>query len=376
MRKQNTLIIALSSYAGMGPYVATIVNSFEPKDPVWFVLGEDERHYYTKNIKKELRDKCMIVYRADSAVNKLRGLFIPDNALGQKIEDFISDKNITNIHLLTGEMALRGMIGKWDKEYNLFLTVHDLHPHEAKKAPHKVWRQHRMYKMVNKMMEQIPNLVTNSNSQYSELQEMFAQKKVLFHEFPTIVTEEIINGEKESSEIKDKQGYVLFFGRIEQYKGLHILYEAWCQEAELHDNYTLVIAGSGDIYFPRREDEKNIILINRYIKDEEIATLYRNAACTVYPYISASQSGVLSLSCYFETPIVASDVPFFKHISEDGIGATFHNGDSHDLSRKLLAILRSDNDALRQQQAEYYKFHYDTTAIRLKLMDIYGIEDV
>lgn len=38
MVKTNTLIIALSSWGGMGPYVATIVNSFEASDPVWFVL--------------------------------------------------------------------------------------------------------------------------------------------------------------------------------------------------------------------------------------------------------------------------------------------------------------------------------------------------
>lgn len=371
MRKQKTLIIALSSYAGMGPYVATIVNSFEPKDSVWFVLGEDERHYYTKNIKKELRDKCMIVYRADSVVNKLRNLIMPDKALGRDIENFMSEKDITSIHLLTGETSLRGMINKWNRKYRLYLTVHDLHPHEAKKAPHKMWRQRRSYKLRDKMMEQIPNLVTNSQAQYKELHHMFPQKEIYFHNFPTLVTKEITTGDIETPEIKGKRGYILFFGRIEEYKGLHVLYEAWCNTPSLHDNYILVVAGSGDINFQRRRDEKNMLFINRYIKDEEIASLYKNAACSVYPYISASQSGVLSLSCYFQTPIIASDVPFFKHIADDGIGMNFRNGDSYELADKLLGLLNSDTVPIKRRQAEYYATHYDAMATRKVLIEMY-----
>lgn len=372
----DTLIIALSSYAGMGPYVATIVNSFEASDPVWFVLGEDERRYYTKNIKQELRSKCMIVCRADSAWNKLRSLFFADNRLGREIEEFMQGKDIQNIHLLTGEMALRGMVKRWDREYNVCQTIHDLHPHEAAKAPHKMWRQRRCYKFLDEMRAYIPRLITNSRAQYEELRQMYPQKEVFFHDFPTLVTDEIKDGTTETPEIEGKNGYVLFFGRIEQYKGLHLLYDAWLDSPALHDRYTLVIAGSGDIYFSRRQDERNIVLINRYIKDEEIASLYRNAACTVYPYISASQSGVLSLSCYFQTPIVASDVPFFRHISEDGIGATFTCGNSQELSKRLLEVLESDSAPTKQRQAEYNAEHYDTKAIHDKLMEIYQIRPV
>lgn len=374
MDENGTLIIAMSSYAGMGPYVATIVNSFEVGDPVWFVLGEDERRYYTKNIKRELRDKCMIIYRADSAWNKLRSLFVPDNSLGREIEEFMQGKGITGIHLLTGEMALRGMIRKWNTNYRVYQTVHDLHPHEATKAPHKMWRQRRCYQFLDKIRLLIPRLITNSRAQYEELRQMFPSKDVYLHDFPTLVTEEIKSGTLEVSEVKACKSYVLFFGRIEQYKGLHILYDAWCGCSGLHDHYTLVIAGSGDIYFPRRQDEKNIVFINRYIKDEEIATLYKNAACTVYPYISASQSGVLSLSCYFRTPIVASDVPFFKHVAEDGIGGTFRNGNPQDLADRLLGMLKSDVTPIKQRQAEYYSSHYDAKAIRKKLREIYDKE--
>ena len=44
-------------------------------------------------------------------------------------------------------------------------------------------------------------------------------------------------------------------------------------------------------------------MINRYIKDSEVAYLYQHAQCVVYPYISATQSGVLSLAFYYQTPV-------------------------------------------------------------------------
>lgn len=96
------------------------------------------------------------------------------------------------------------------------------------------------------------------------------------------------------------------------------------ESAELHDNYTLVVAGSGQLGFERVADEKNVVMINRYIKDSEVAYLYQHAQCVVYPYISATQSGVLSLAFYYQTPVLASNVPFFKSIIEpSGTGLLF-----------------------------------------------------
>lgn len=74
---------------------------------------------------------------------------------------------------------------------------------------------------------------------------------------------------------------------------------------------------------------------NRYIADEEIRNLYEGAACVVYPYYSATQSGVLSLAFYFETPVICSDIPFFKAIIEKSqSGILFDNGNVEDLKDK------------------------------------------
>lgn len=371
---KNTLVIALSSYAGMGPYVATIVNSFQPNDPIWFVLGEDDGHYYTKNIKPELLPKCRIVYRSNSALSKLCDLFFSDRILESKVKSFMNAKNIQAIHLLTGEFPLRGAIDKWGTRYQLYMTVHDLHPHEAHKAFYKMWRQRMIYKMLDKMMNNIPNLLTNSEPQYDELCELYPSKKIHYHDFPTLVTDKIKRGKDIVPELQNEKGYVLFFGRIEAYKGLHLLYESWCENAVLHDNYKLVIAGSGEVYFSRRENERNIIFVNRYIHDEEVASLYMNACCTVYPYVSASQSGVLSLSCWFQRPILASDVPFFRFVSDKGLGYTFTNGNKVELANNLIKLIQSNNEEMKMNEEKFYFSHYDGKSIRDSLLSIYTNE--
>ena len=113
--------------------------------------------------------------------------------------------------------------------------------------------------------------------------------------------------------------------------------------------------------------------MNRYIKDTEIANLYKNAACVVYPYISATQSGVLSLAYYFETPILASDVPFFKDsIQQSKNRILFRNGNLKDLKEKLLLLLNSRTLSQTEEQQAYYNKFYNGITIRNELIRIYS----
>ena len=154
-----------------------------------------------------------------------------------------------------------------------------------------------------------------------------------------------------------------------------LLYDAFCKNKALCDNDNLVIAGSGQLNIEHKKDEKNVLFINRYIKDSEVAYLYTNARCAVYPYISATQSGVLSLAFYFGVPTVTSDVPFFKSIIEGtGTGVLFETNNVGDLKDKLLNILRTDCSEMRKCQREYYEKNYDGASIRNNLLRIYSMK--
>lgn len=139
----------------------------------------------------------------------------------------------------------------------------------------------------------------------------------------------------------------------------------------MYNNYLLVIAGNGTLPFERAVGEINVIMINRYIKDTEIRYMYEQAACVVYPYISATQSGVLSLAFYFRTPTLTSDVPFFVVLLNRQGRYAVQSGDLENLKQKLLLLLSSDTSNLKICEAEYYDKNYNDKAIREQLLTIY-----
>ena len=169
------------------------------------------------------------------------------------------------------------------------------------------------------------------------------------------MTDDIANGNASSPELKDVNGeYILFFGNLQLYKGVHVLYEAYLSHPELQ-NMPLVIAGSGYIYFKRQKKENgNIIFINRYIDDRELKELFSRAAVVVYPYISATQSGVTSIASYFGKPMVLSDLPFFKQTCEGCQGIEFFPvSDTDALATAIVRSLQSTNTTSELYQREY-----------------------
>ena len=369
----NILLMATFSYAGMGPYVCKIFNEFS-HDNVYGFFIDDQQHYYQKNLRPAKPDNIQIVQYDSTKLNKLLLLIDTPHRIKRAFRQFCREKEIDVVHVLASGALHYKMIGEAASTASLLQTVHDLQPHEAKKAWHKMLRQHIIYSKLGRLYSQAPILVTNSHEQYDTLKKLYPSKEIYYHSFPSLVTQEVANGQMEVAEAKDAGPYILFFGRIEKYKGIELLYEAYIQNPYLLDNYKLVIAGSGDVYFDiDRRYADRVVLINRYIDDREIASLYRNAACAVYPYTSATQSGVLSLSCYFQTPSLVSDVPFFAgQVRQAPIADTFANGDAGSLSTALEKLLRQDQAPMRAAQKAYYENEYKEGQIRQQLLSIYG----
>lgn len=373
---KRTLIVATTSYAGMGPYVSEIVNTFSPEDDVYFFFHDYEDDFFKKNVKKEMHGKSVFYKQANSACNKLRDLLFNSEGYDSLVLDVCRQDQIQLVHYINGIPSIR-MQRKFEAMgITVLSTVHDLEPHEAKKAWYKMLRQRVGYKRLAENLVEAKYLVTNSMEQYGNLKKRFPDKQLTFHSFPSLVSKEIIEGHDIPEELKglDKP-YILFFGRIEEYKGIHLLYKAFVESPELNEHYSLVIAGSGQIGFERAADEKNVVMINRYIKDSEVAFLYQHAHCVVYPYISATQSGVLSLAFYYQTPVLASDVPFFKSIIEPtGTGLLFGNGDVEGLKKQLLSLVHLDVSDMKDKQKAYYATHYEGAAIHESLLKIYAME--
>lgn len=96
----------------------------------------------------------------------------------------------------------------------------------------------------------------------------------------------------------------LFIGRLKAYKGIDRLIKAWDKTI----SGSLVIAGDGKF---SHELPENTLLINRWLSEGEIAYLIEKADVVIFPYTSASQSGLIPFARNKGKTIIASRLTGF-----------------------------------------------------------------
>lgn len=118
--------------------------------------------------------------------------------------------------------------------------------------------------------------------------------------------------------------YILFFGFIRNYKGLDLLLEAFANVKLRNKELKLIVAG--EFYenpAPYHEMIRkynlldDVILYDRFIRDEEVPPLFGAADLIVQPYKSATQSGVTQVAFHFEKPMLVTDVGGLREIVPD-----------------------------------------------------------
>lgn len=143
---------------------------------------------------------------------------------------------------------------------------------------------------------------------------------------------------------------VLFFGRMQHYKGLRVLLEAMNQVVARRPESNLVLAGQGPALDQLQmdvEQTKWIDVRHRYVPSEEVHDLFATAAVVALPYLEASQSGVAALAVGMGKATVASAVGGLVEMVDPYRNGLLVPSDSADaLAEALLRIL--DDSRLRQ----------------------------
>ena len=150
----------------------------------------------------------------------------------------------------------------------------------------------------------------------------------------------------------------LFFGRIDRYKGLDILAEAFRRYSLFNAKATLTIVGSGDFSFYRAAFKSldNITVINRWIKDEEVASFFapHKNVILILPYIDATQSGVIPISMSAGVPIIATNTGGLAEQIQDNVtGFLVPPSDPESLSKKMLEVSNLDNSSVVENAKKY-----------------------
>jgi glycosyltransferase involved in cell wall biosynthesis len=175
-----------------------------------------------------------------------------------------------------------------------------------------------------------------------------------------------------------KKHVFLFFGFIRKYKGLHQAIEAFNLLCKQRDDVSLLIVGESfwqtldsskwstrikkllfgwakKIFLKASDDEqnyrplelithygleKNTVVVNSFIPNEDVHKYFQVSDAIILYYLTATPSGVESLSYNFELPVLASHVGHFPETIKDGFNGYLANDrDIEDMAAKMNLMI-------------------------------------
>ena len=249
---------------------------------------------------------------------------------------------------------ISSLIGEKIKQ---ILTIHDggiVHSSYAKGVRKTIRRyiektmEKKSLKVVHKVMllsEETKNIFISCYPMY--------KSKIIVLNLGAHVPE--VDGQKPIEQLPDK--YFLFFGRIDKYKGIICLLNAY----KLYSgDVGLVIAGNGEMTVEEKQalkEETRCIYINRYIKDEEMVWLFENAYALVLPYLEATQSGIIPISYTFGKPVIVSNVKGLTQFVENEITGFICKEEKDYVN--AFRLVESDPTLFSEKCKEYYDKHLE-----------------
>jgi glycosyltransferase involved in cell wall biosynthesis len=134
---------------------------------------------------------------------------------------------------------------------------------------------------------------------------------------------------------------VIFFGRLEPYKGLEIFCESAEQLRHAGVDVDFIIAGPGDLSrCLQGKPPTAVTVINRFLSEREVSQLLASASLLVLPYTDGTQSGVLAAAYAAGLPVVATTVGSFpEFVHEEVSGLLVPPNDSSALASAIRRVL-------------------------------------
>ena len=317
------MIITLNKQGGMIHYVSQLANSLSKKEEVVVIapIGV-EKDNFDENIRIiELK------------MGNVLGNFLTNTLVFTRPLKFlrtINEEQPDIIHFNENHLWTSIFL-PFLKKFKIVTMIHDVKPHPGSR------------KIDQKIAKKLYNHFSDCflvHGKYAE-KEIKTDKKC--YSIPHGDYAFFLNYTKES--ITEEDNTILFFGRIEDYKGLKYLISSINYISNENPEIKLIIAGSGDFekYKPLIKHDKNFEIHNRFIKDEEVPSFFQRSKLVVLPYTECTQTGIIPIAYAFKKPVIVTNVGSIPEVVEDRkTGFIVPPKDSEALGK---AITKTLNDA-------------------------------
>lgn len=242
-------------------------------------------------------------------------------------------------------------------KYKIYMIVHDVVPHSGASFKERIRRSFKNI-IIKSSYKKADRIICLSNychglfvGAHTDLKDKVKVMQLGAH----LVTTD----EKKPAELSGEPfEYILFFGRVDHYKGVDFLYERYV--ADFSDSpYHLVIAGKPLVHITQLEQTtcEKVHYLNRFIEDAEMNWLFRNCKAVVLPYRDSSQSGVIPIAYHYSKPVlISNNKGLIEYVENGKTGLIYH--DASDFSTQLQKLLDS-SDAMAEFTEEFRKKYLD-----------------
>lgn len=221
------------------------------------------------------------------------------------------------------------------------LNVHDPLPHSGEK---KIITN----SIRSIIFKRISAFCTFSNFSYTQFKNRYAPnayllelKLVPYKSYLLFEKNNVIGINKEPNE-----KVILFFGRISEYKGIDELLLTFVKLRNNFASIKLVIAGTGSYNYHIPQEligSPSLIILNRFILQNEIQSIFEQADVLICPYRDATQSGVLMTAAVFGIPSIVSNVGALpEYVVEGENGYVYDINDKLGLENELIKFLMEE----------------------------------
>lgn len=170
----------------------------------------------------------------------------------------------------------------------------------------------------------------------------------------------------------------LFFGRIRPYKGVELFLEAASRVAMAVPAAQFIVAGQGPL--PQRGQVgglgARLYLVNRIVREDEVAEFFARAWVVVLPYYSGTQSGVITLARAYGRPVIVTGVGALPESVEEGVdGFVVEPGNVVALAERIQMVLSDRALADRMGEASWRRGVRAADSWGGELLRAYGFVD-
>lgn len=222
----------------------------------------------------------------------------------------------------------------------IVITCHDVVP-----FANKFMSLEESTKLRKKIFDLADFLLVHNDSSKANLKHFFGidKNRIAMHPFPLMDISKLYPHLKNPG-VKTRD--FLYIGHMREEKGIRLLLEAWTKFHQYYPDKKLTIAGTNpNNYDFSAYSDMNVEIIEGFLNDEDYCKLIWSSQWMVLPYLSGTNSGVLSTVVGLGGSPICSDIPMFCDNEMVNKGMLFKSGSSESLC-SIMAKLVNNNTLL------------------------------